>query len=171
MIFSETSLAGAYIIELEPIKDERGFFARTWCAKEFEEHGLSSDLKQCNLSYNIKCGTIRGLHYQIAPYREVKLVSCISGSIYDVIVDLRKDSPTFLQWQAFELSDHNRRMIYIPEGFAHGFQTLQDDTSVFYQMGEFYHQECARGLRWDDSVFSIEWPIRNMIISKQDTEW
>lgn len=168
MIFTETCLLGAYIIEIEPISDERGFFARTWCAKEFKEHGLNSNLVQCNLSSNARRGTLRGMHHQVAPHEEAKLVSCISGSIYDVIIDLRKESSTLYQWQAFELSAENLRMLYIPEGFAHGFQTLQDDTSVFYQMSEFYHPECAKGIKWDSPIFSIEWPIRERFISEKD---
>ncbi|HWQ42732.1 MAG TPA: dTDP-4-dehydrorhamnose 3,5-epimerase [Desulfosporosinus sp.] len=168
MIFTETSLPGAYIIELDTICDERGFFARTWCAKEFAKHGLNTNLVQCNISFNAYRGTLRGMHYQISPHEEAKVVSCIAGSIYDVILDLRADSPTFRRWQAFELSASNRRMLYIPEGCAHGFQTLQDDTTVFYQMSEFYHPEYSRGMRWDDSAFSIEWPVSSLIISEKD---
>ncbi|WP_312518684.1 dTDP-4-dehydrorhamnose 3,5-epimerase [Anaerospora sp.] len=172
MIFTETRLSGAYVIDLEYINDERGFFARAWCKKEFEKYGLNSNLVQCNLSHNVKRGTLRGMHYQAAPYEEAKLVSCISGAIYDVIVDLREKSPTFKQWQAFELSAQNHRMLYIPEGFAHGFQTLQDNTSVFYQMSDFYHPECARGVRWDDSTINVEWPkIKEMIISSKDKSY
>ncbi len=168
MIFTETRLSGAYVIDLECINDERGFFARTWCRNEFDKHGLNSNLVQCNLSHNIKRGTLRGMHYQVAPYEEAKLVSCISGAIYDVIIDLRENSSTFKQWQAFELSAQNHRMLYIPEGFAHGFQTLQDNTSVFYQMSEFYHLECAKGVRWDDPVFGIKWLYEPPIISQKD---
>lgn len=167
----ETRIKGAFIIDIEPIKDERGFFARTWCAKEFMEHGLNPNLVQCNISYNIRRGTLRGMHYQIAPYEEAKLVSCTSGGIYDVILDLREDSLTFKQWQAFELSASNYRMLYIPEGVAHGFQTLQDETTVFYQMSEFYHPECARGVRWDDLAFAINWPIVEKIISEKDENY
>jgi len=168
MIFKETKLKGAYIIELEPLEDERGFFARSFCQKEFEEHGLNPRIVQCNISYNKKKGTLRGMHYQITPYQEAKLVCCTKGAIYDVIIDLRKDSPTLKQWIAVELTAENRRMLYVPEGFAHGFQTLKDDTVVFYQMSEFYHPECARGVRWDDSVFGIIWPIAPGIISERD---
>jgi dTDP-4-dehydrorhamnose 3,5-epimerase len=171
MIFTETRLSGAYVIDLQCIKDERGFFARTWCKEEFEKHGLNSNLVQCNLSHNVKRGTLRGMHYQAAPHEEVKLVSCISGSIYDVIVDLRDKSPTFGQWQAFELSAQNHRMLYIPEGFAHGFQTLQDNTNVFYQMSEFYQPEYARGLRWDNPAFAIRWPIDVTMISEKDKNY
>ncbi|SMD13493.1 dTDP-4-dehydrorhamnose 3,5-epimerase [Sporomusa malonica] len=168
MIFTETGISGAYCIDLELIKDNRGFFARMWCEKEFKEHGLNSNLVQCNLSYNISRGTLRGMHYQSAPYEEAKLVTCIAGSIYDVILDLRRDSPTFRQWKAFELSASNYRMLYIPEGVAHGFQTLQDDTCVFYQLSDFYHPEAAWGVRWDDPSFGMEWPITEKIMSKKD---
>lgn len=168
MIFTETRLLGAYIIELEPISDERGFFVRTWCAKEFKEHGLNANLVQCNLSYNAKRGTLRGMHYQIAPHEEAKIVTCIAGAVYDVIIDLRKESVTFLKWWAFELSADNRRMLYIPEGFAHGFQTLRDDTIVFYQMSEFYHPESARVIRWDDPFLAIQWPVASTILSAKD---
>jgi dTDP-4-dehydrorhamnose 3,5-epimerase len=171
MQFSETKLKGAYIIEIERIEDERGFFARTWCKKVFEEQGLNSNLVQCNLSFNVKRGTLRGMHYQIAPHEEDKLVSCISGSIYDVIIDLRENSPTFCKWQAIELTAVNRLMLYIPKGFAHGFQTLQDDTCVFYQMSEFYYPESAKGLRWNDPAFSIMWPNEEMIISDKDCSY
>jgi len=168
MIFKETSLKGAYIIEIEPLEDERGFFARSFCQKEFEEHGLNPRIAQCNISYNKKKGTLRGMHYQITPYQEAKLVCCTKGAIYDVIIDLRKDSPTLKQWIAVELTAENHRMLYVPEGFAHGFQTLKDDTVVFYQMSEFYHPECAQGVRWDDSTFGIEWPLPNPILSDKD---
>ncbi len=168
MIFKETKLKGAYIIEIEPLEDERGFFARAFCQKEFEEHGLSSHVAQCNVSYNKRKGTLRGMHYQASPYEEAKLVSCIRGAIYDVILDLRPRSGTYKQWISAELSDENRRMLYIPEGFAHGFQTLKDNTEVFYQMSEFYHPECAGGVRWDDPAFGIEWPISEKIISDAD---
>lgn len=168
MIFNETKLKGSYIIEIETIEDTRGFFARSWCQKEFEEHGLISKFVQCNISYNKKNGTLRGLHYQTTPYEEAKLVKCIRGAIYDVIVDLRPASDTFKKWISVELNDKNRRMLYVPKGFAHGFQTLQDDTEVFYQMSEFYHPEYAKGVRWDDKSFRIEWPIEDKIISAED---
>jgi dTDP-4-dehydrorhamnose 3,5-epimerase len=168
MIFKETKLKGAYIIEIEPLADERGFFARSFCQKEFEEHGLNPCIVQCNISYNKERGTLRGMHYQVAPYEEAKLVSCVRGAIYDVIIDLRPNSPTCAQWLAVELSSENNNMIYIPEGFAHGFQTLKDDTVVFYQMSEFYHSECARGVRWDDPAFGIKWRLRHPILSERD---
>ncbi|MBU3170207.1 dTDP-4-dehydrorhamnose 3,5-epimerase [Clostridium estertheticum] len=168
MIFRETKLKGAYIIEMEPIEDERGFFARAWCKGEFETQGLNPDLVQCNISFNKKRGTLRGMHYQCAPYEEVKVVRCIRGGIYDVIIDLRADSKTYKEWIGVELTAEDRRMIYIPVGFAHGFQTLDDNTEVIYQMSEFYHGECARGVRWDDKSFRIAWPIEKIIMSDKD---
>ncbi|MCB2359371.1 dTDP-4-dehydrorhamnose 3,5-epimerase [Clostridium estertheticum] len=171
MIFRETKLNGAYIIEIEPIEDERGFFARSWCKEEFEKYGLNSNLVQCNISFNKKKGILRGMHYQCTPYEEVKSVRCIRGAIYDVIIDLRPESETYKQWTSIELTPENRKMIYVPRGFAHGFQTLEDNTEVFYQMSEFYHGECARGVRWDDENFSIVWPIKEKIISDKDEKY
>ena len=168
MIFIETKLKGAFIIEPERLEDERGFFARTWCQREFEAYGLDPRLVQCNISFNKKKGTLRGMHYQVAPHQEAKLVRCTMGAIYDVIIDLRPDSPTFKEWVVVELTAENRRILYIPEGFAHGFQTLVDDTEVFYQMSEFYHPECARGARWNDPAFAIVWPPAERIISAKD---
>ncbi len=169
MIFTETKLQGAFIIEPKRLEDERGFFARTFCQKEFAAHGLNGNWVQCNISYNEKTGTLRGMHYQVPPYEEAKLVRCTRGSIYDALVDLRPNSPTFKQWVAVELTAENRKMLYIPEGFAHGFQTLLDNTEVFYQMSEFYHPESARGLRWDNPEINIEWPMQtNIIISSKD---
>lgn len=158
MKFIETKLQGAYIVELDLLEDERGFFARSWCQKEFSERGLNPNLVQCNLSFNRHKGTLRGLHYQIHPHAEAKLLWCTRGAVYDVIIDIRPDSPTFKQWVGVELSVENRRMFYIPEGFAHGFQTLQDNTDLFYQMSEFYYPQSARGIRWNDPLFEIEWP-------------
>jgi dTDP-4-dehydrorhamnose 3,5-epimerase len=171
MIFKETKLKGACVIDLEKIEDERGFFARSWCQKEFEEHGLNPIIVQCNISYNKKKGTLRGMHYQAAPYEEAKIVSCISGAIYDVIIDLRRDSATYCQWFAVELSSDNYRMLYVPVGLAHGFQTLKGNTVVFYQMSEFYHPECARGVKWDDPTFGVKWPIKSHIISAKDRQF
>ena len=168
MIFTETKLKGAYIIDIEPIEDKRGFFARSWCRKEFTERGLNPNLVQCNISYNKRKGTLRGMHYQAAPHQEVKVVRCTKGSIYDVIVDLRQDSSTCRQWVGVELSAENRRMLYVPEGFAHGFLTLEDKTEVFYQMSEFYFPECAGGIPWDDPAIGIVWPEKNPIISEKD---
>ena len=168
MVFTETSLAGAFIIELNPCEDGRGFFARTWCQREFAARGLETELRQCNISMNKEKGTLRGMHYQAKPHEEAKLVTCLRGAIYDVIIDLRLDSPTFKQWLGVELSAKNRRQFYIPEGFAHGFQTLEDNTEVFYYMFEFYHPESARGVRWDDPDSNIIWPISPPIISERD---
>ena len=172
MVFIETKLKGAYWVETEPIVDERGFFARTFCREEFTKHGLNPLVVQCNLSYNREKGTLRGMHYQVSPRQEVKLVSCVSGSIYDVIVDLRKESPTYCQWLGVELSARGRRrMVYIPEGFAHGFQTLEADAEVFYQMSEFYAPECARGVRWGDPAFAVSWPVGPRVISERDRSY
>lgn len=169
MIFTETKLNGAFIIDLEPIQDERGFFARTWCKNEFAAHGLNPNLVQCNTSFNKKKGTIRGMHYQSPPYEEAKLVRCTMGAVYDVIVDIRKESKTFLQWLACELTAQNRKMLYVPEGFAHGFQTLEDNTEVFYQMSEFYHPESAKTIKWDQPDIKIDWPLPISMISPKDS--
>jgi dTDP-4-dehydrorhamnose 3,5-epimerase len=168
MIFTETMLKGAFLIEPERRPDERGFFARTWCQREFAAIGLEPQWVQCNISFNHQRGTLRGMHFQIAPYAESKLVRCTMGAIYDVILDLRLDSPTYQQWLAVELTADNRLMLFIPEGFAHGFQTLADATEVFYQMSQFYAPDYARGVRWDDPMFAIEWPVAERIISEQD---
>jgi len=168
MIFTETPIKGAYVIDPEPIVDERGFFARTWCRREFEAHALVPGLAQCNISFNHRKGTLRGMHYQVAPHVEAKLMRCTAGAIYDVIVDLRADSKTFRQWFAVELSSDTRRMLYIPDGLAHGFQTLTDGVEVFYQMSEFYAPECARGVRWNDPAFGIRWPLEVAMISERD---
>jgi dTDP-4-dehydrorhamnose 3,5-epimerase len=171
MRFTETRLKGVFILESERLEDERGFFARTFCQKEFEVHGLNSKIVQCNISYNKHKGTLRGMHYQAAPMAEAKLVSCTRGAIYDVIIDLRPESPTYCQWLAEELNAENSKMVYIPEGFAHGFQSLEDDTEVFYQMSVFYSPEHTRGVRWDDPVFGIEWPLNSKIISEKDMNY
>ena len=168
MLFTETQLKGAYIITPERIEDERGFFARTWDRHEFEARGLNTNLAQCNISYNARRGTLRGMHYQAAPHAETKLVRCTSGAIYDVIIDLRPGSPTLKQWQATELSAANRCMLYIPPGFAHGFQTLADQSEVFYQMAEFYAPNYARGVRWNDPAFGIVWPEAPQVIAARD---
>ena len=171
MIFTETKLAGAFVIELERHTDERGFFARTFCQQEFEAHGLKAEVAQCNVSFNKRKGTLRGMHYQAAPFAEAKLVRCTAGSIYDVIIDLRLASSTFKRHFAVELSAENRRMLYIPEDFAHGFQTLEDDTEVFYQMAQRYSAEHARGVRWNDPAFGIEWPKGERIIIERDQNY
>ena len=168
MIFVETRLLGAYLIKPELLEDERGFFARSFCQDEFKVHGLNPCIAQCNISFNKMRGTLRGMHFQVAPYEEAKLVRCTQGAIYDVIIDLRPTSPTYKNWAAAELTAENRHALYIPEGFAHGFQTLMYNTEVFYQMSEFFHPECAKGVRWDDPAFEIVWPIVNPILSEKD---
>ena len=171
MKFLETSLKDAYIVEIEPIEDNRGLFARSWCKREFEAHRLNPEIVQCNISFNIKKGTLRGMHYQTKPFKEAKLVRCTRGAIFDVIIDLRADSPTFKDWFAVELTDKNRKMLYIPERFAHGFQTLKDNTEVFYQMSEYYSPEYSKGIRWNDPSFSIKWPEDKRNISKRDQQY
>jgi dTDP-4-dehydrorhamnose 3,5-epimerase len=166
--FVETALAGAFLIEPERKADERGFFARTFCREEFAEHGLETELAQCNISFNARRGTLRGMHYQAAPHAEAKLVRCTMGAMHDVIIDLREDSPTYTRWTAVSLTAENRNMLYIPKGCAHGFQALVDATEVFYQMSERYHPECARGVRWDDPTFGVTWPIGEPIMSERD---
>lgn len=168
MIFRETELSGAYVIDLEPHNDERGFFARAWCQREFRAHGLNPRLAQCNVSYTAAQGTLRGMHYQVPPHEEAKLVRCTRGRVYDVIVDIRPESPTFKEHFGIELNDENRTMLYVPEGFAHGFLTLADDTEVFYQVSAFYTPGAARGVRWNDPAFDIEWPAPVRQIKKRD---
>ena len=171
MIFTETKLPGAYVIEVEKREDQRGFFGRTFCREEFEAHGLNSQVVQCNTSFNKRKGTLRGMHFQAVPFAEAKLVRCTSGSIYDVIIDLRPASRTFKQHFAVELSAANQRMLYIPENMAHGFQTLEDDTEVFYQMSQMFSAEHARGIRWNDPAFGIEWPADERIITERDRNY
>lgn len=171
MNFRETELPGAYVINLEPHSDQRGFFARAWCQREFELRGLSTQLVQCNISFNAQRGTLRGMHYQAPPYEEAKLVRCTRGSIHDVIIDLRTDSPTYKKHFGVELSSVNRTMLYVPEGFAHGFLTLEDNTEVFYQMSEFYAPGAARGVRWNDSAFGIDWPMPVRHIKERDNTY
>jgi dTDP-4-dehydrorhamnose 3,5-epimerase len=168
MKFYETKLNGAFIIELEKNEDERGFFARTWDKKEMQEFGFNTNLVQCNVSFNKIKGTLRGMHYQIAPYQEAKFVRCTRGKIFDVIIDLRPNSQTFKQWFSTEIDEKNHKMIYVPECFAHGFQTLEDNTEIFYQMSEYYMPEYAKGIRWDEKTFDIKWPINPKIISEKD---
>jgi dTDP-4-dehydrorhamnose 3,5-epimerase len=191
MLFKETKLKDAYIIELELIEDNRGFFARSFCREEFRLQGINMNIVQCNISYNKKKGTLRGMHYQAAPYEEAKLVSCIKGAIYDVIIDIRPDSATYCQWIAVELTAHRSQltayrlpltaycsqlpshhgMLYIPKGFAHGFITLSDQTEVFYQISEFYSPDHARGVRWNDPAFGIRWPEEVQLISERDNKY
>jgi dTDP-4-dehydrorhamnose 3,5-epimerase len=170
MIFTETKLKGAYVIDMEKLQDERGFFARSWCQKEFLAHGLASALVQCSVSFNAKQGTLRGMHYQIKPYEETKLVRCTQGSMYDVIVDMRQDSASFGQHVGVVLSADNRKMLHVPEGFAHGFLTLEDNTEVFYQMSEFYAPESSTGFRWNDPFLKIDWPADVQLISERDRD-
>ncbi len=171
MIFTETELRGAYIIELEKREDERGFFARAWCQDEFEAQGLVARIVQANLSFTKKQGTLRGMHYQIAPHAETKLVRCTRGAIYDVIIDLRPDSPSYLQWVGVELTADNYRMLFVPEGFAHGFQTLTDNTDVTYPVSAFYTPGAEQGLRYNDPAFGIRWPLEVQVISEKDQNW
>ena len=171
MRFSETPLTGAYVIDLEPIRDDRGFFARTFCAREFEAHGLKPDFVQANLSHNVTRGTLRGLHFQRDPAPETKLVRCTKGALFDVIVDLRKDSPTRLQSFGVELSADNRRALFVPEYFAHGFLTLEDDTEAQYLVGEFYTPGVEGGLRYNDPALAINWPADVAVISEKDAAW
>ncbi len=168
MIFTETELKGAFIIDLEQRQDQRGFFARTFCMKEFEAHGLKPTVAQCNLSFNYKKGTLRGMHYQTTPVAEAKLVRCSQGAIYDVIIDLRPESPTYMSHIGVELTAENRRSLYIPEMFAHGFQTLTDEAEVMYQMSEFYAPDYQCSLRYDDPAFGINWPLPVSVISEKD---
>lgn len=171
MIFTETALSGAYVIDLEPMQDERGLFARTWCRKEFEANGLDVTWVQSSISVNKRRGTLRGMHYQATPNEEIKLVCCTMGAIYDVIVDLRPDSPTYCQHVAVTLSAENHRAVYIPKEFAHGFLTLKDQSEVLYQMSEFHAPASARGFRWDDSAFVIKWPEPVVVMSEKDRAW
>jgi dTDP-4-dehydrorhamnose 3,5-epimerase len=171
MEFRETRLAGAYVVEILPKSDHRGFFARTFCAYEFEAHGLHPTVAQCNIVSNYVRGTIRGMHYQVEPSHETKLVRCTRGAILDVIVDLRPDSPTYLEHVALELTDENRRALYVPERFAHGYQTLTDDAEVTYLMGDFYTPGLNRGLRYSDPRLGIDWPIDTAVISERDASW
>jgi len=171
MIFHKTVLDGAYVIEIEKREDERGFFSRLWCKNEFEAHGLSSRVVQTNVGFSRKKGTLRGMHFQLPPFEEVKVVRCTMGAIYDVIVDLRPGSPTRGHWLTVELTSDNRKMIYVPEGFAQGYMTLEDDTEMSYSTSQFYAAEHARGVRYDDPAFSIRWPIDVSVISKADRTW
>jgi dTDP-4-dehydrorhamnose 3,5-epimerase len=168
MEFCPTKLAGVFEVRIERKVDERGFFARTWCQEEFTAKGLSSRIVQCSVSFNDRRGTLRGMHYQVEPHEECKLVRCTRGTIHDVVLDLRLDSPTFKQWTAVLLGADARNMVYVPKGCAHGFLTLEADTEVFYQISEFYKPESARGIRWNDPEFQIEWPDKVEVISERD---
>jgi dTDP-4-dehydrorhamnose 3,5-epimerase len=171
MVFTETRLPGAFIVVPQRLEDERGFFALSWAQGEFRARGLNWSIVECNISFNKRKGVLRGMHYQAAPYEQAKLVRCTRGSIYDVILDLRPESSTFKQWVAVELTADNRQMLYIPEGFAHGFQTLEHDTEVFYQMSQIYAPHSAQGVRWDDPAFDIQWPADVRIMNDRDRQY
>ena len=171
MIFTKVSLDGAYLIDLEMRGDERGFFARAFCVREFANHGLATNMVQVNNSLSTKMGTLRGMHYQLAPKAETKVVRCLRGALHDVILDLRPESNTFGQSFGADLTAENRRMMYVPKGFAHGFITLANDTEAYYLVDEFYAPECERGIRWNDSRFSIQWPIQPVVISEKDRQF
>jgi dTDP-4-dehydrorhamnose 3,5-epimerase len=171
MKFTEAALPGTFLIDIDPHSDDRGFFARLWCKDELTRKGLVADLAQISVSFNRKRSTLRGMHYQVAPHEEVKLVRCTRGAIYDVLVDLRRDSPTFRRWISAELTAENRRTLYVPKGIAHGFQTLEDHTEVLYQISEFHRPESSRGVRWDDPAFRIEWPDPSPILSDRDSSF
>jgi len=166
--FNPTPLAGAYLIDIERHDDERGFLARTFCRDEFAAHGLRASFVQCNVSFNARKGTLRGMHFQAKPHEEAKLLCCTRGAIYDVIVDLRRQSPTFRKWASFELTSDNHSLLYVPEGLAHGFQSLEDNTDVFYLMSEMYQPALDRGVRWNDPAFAIRWPLADPIVSTRD---
>jgi len=171
MIFKSTELSGAYVIEPERFQDPRGYFARTFCEKEFATHGLETQVSQCSISFNCKKGTLRGMHYQLAPFEEVKVVRCNRGAILDVIIDLRPDSSSFKRHIAVRLDEENGKMVYVPAGCAHGFQTLENDTEVFYQMSQVHSAEHARGVRWNDPVFGIHWPEDSRTILERDQNY
>jgi dTDP-4-dehydrorhamnose 3,5-epimerase len=172
MKFKATSISGAFILDVEKIGDERGFFGRVFCDKEFEAHGIDFHMRQANIGFNQFKGTLRGLHYQVYPYGEAKLVKCTAGALFDVIVDLRPASPTCMQWLGVEMSAANRRMLYLPEGCAHGYLTLVDATEIFYSVSQYYHPDAERGVRWNDPAFNIEWPMtQGLVISAKDRNW
>ncbi|AFS80013.1 dTDP-4-dehydrorhamnose 3,5-epimerase [Candidatus Nitrosopumilus koreensis AR1] len=171
MKFHELKIKGVFIVEIEKIEDERGFFARTWDKNEFLKNNLNPEIVQCNISFNSKKGTIRGMHYQESPYEEAKIVKCVKGKVFEVFIDLRKNSETFKKWGSVELSSEENFELYVPEGFALGFQTLEDNTELFYQMSQYYMPENANGIRWDDPMFNIKWPMTPSIISQKDKDW
>ena len=168
MIFTETKLKGAYLVEIKKLEDERGFFGRAWCQNEFEEHGLKANIRQINTSYTVRKGTIRGMHYQVDPYQETKFIRCTRGRIFDVIIDLRRDSPTFMEWVGHELSAGNCRMVYVPEHFAHCILSLEDHCEIYYPVIQFYTPGAERGIRFNDPAFNIEWPIKIEHVSDKD---
>jgi dTDP-4-dehydrorhamnose 3,5-epimerase len=168
VIFTEMRVDGAWIIEPEPDRDDRGLFARTWSARELHSRGCDTRVAQCSVSFNTRAGTLRGMHYQAPPNEEAKYVRCTAGAAFDVVLDLRPDSPTYRVWDSVEISSTNRRTIYIPSGCAHGFQTLQDDTEIYYQISTEYVAESARGTRWDDAIIAINWPLPVSVMSSRD---
>jgi dTDP-4-dehydrorhamnose 3,5-epimerase len=168
MIFRETILKGAFLVEIKKLEDNRGFFGRAWCQQEFEENGLNGNIRQINTSFTHNKGTIRGMHYQIDPYQETKFIRCTRGRIFDVIIDLRPESVTFMKWIGHELSEDNYKMVYVPENFAHGFVTLEDNCEVYYPTTEFYTPDSERGIRFNDPAFNIEWPIEVEFVSEKD---
>lgn len=170
MIFTELELKGAFLVEVKKIEDERGFFGRAWCSNEFAQHGLNPAFVQLNTSFSKKKGTIRGMHYQIDPYQEVKFIRCTRGRIWDCIIDLRPASPTFMKWVGNELSADNYRMVYVPENFAHGFITLEDNSEVYYPVSQFYTPGAERGIRWNDPAFNIKWPVEVKMVSQKDRD-
>jgi len=169
--FYQAELEGACIIELDKLEDERGFFARAWCRKELNDHGLEAQIAQVNVSFNTRAGTLRGMHYQLSPYEETKLIRCTRGALYDVIIDLRLGSPTYKRWMGVELSAQNHKILYVPAQFAHGFVTLDDNTEVLYFMSEFYTPDAGGGFRWNDPEFGISWPHAVEVISEKDANW
>ena len=171
MLFTETGLEDAYVVELEKKEDHRGFFARSWDAKEFSKHNLNSKLVQCNISFSKKRGTLRGMHYQTKPFEESKLIRCTKGKIFDAIIDLRPSSKTFKKWFGIELTEENYKMLFVPEGFAHGFQSLVDNTEIIYQVSEFYTPGSELGIHWNDPAFNIKWPVKEKIITEKDNSW
>ena len=171
MRFLDTPIPGVFVIEAEPRADERGYFARTFCKQEFSDRSLCTEWVQISTSFNRRRGTLRGMHFQDAPFAEIKLVRCTRGAVYDVALDLRPHSPAYRQWFAADLTADNGRMMYIPKGVAHGFQSLADDSEVLYNIGEYYHPEASRGVRWDDPAFGIVWPVANPILSPKDQTW
>ena len=171
MTFHETAIGGVWVVEPERLADERGFFARTWDTREFADHGLNGRLVQCSVSFNVRRGTLRGLHYQAAPHEEAKLVRCTSGAVYDVAVDLRAGSETLGRWVGVELSPQNRLALYVPEGCAHGFLTLADGSEVAYQMSEFHFPDASRGVRYDDPAFAINWPGDVLVVNERDRSY
>ena len=171
MKFNSTDIDGLYYVDIEKLKDERGFFGRAFCLKEFEEIGLDSEICQANISFNHRAGTLRGMHYQKPPYQESKFIRCIRGSIYDVVIDLRKNSPTYCHSFGIELNDENRTALFVPKDFAHGFVTLKDDTEVIYMVSQSYVPNAEEGIRWDDPFFAIDWPINPSLVSSKDAQW